>query len=58
MEVTISAEDFPSDAAFQAIVRKIKDSLPLTTPEDDVRVAIAKGSWEMALKWIKSAPTG
>ena len=47
----ISSEDVPSDVAFKAIVKEIKDSLPLTASEDDLRVAIAKGSWVMALKW-------
>lgn len=50
-------EDVPSEAALQAIVRKIKDGLPLTTSEEDLRVAIAKGSWEMALKWSKRSTT-
>lgn len=46
-------KDTPSDAAFQVIVRSIKDGLPLTTSEDDLRVAIARRAWEMALRWNK-----
>ena len=46
-------EDMPSDASFRAIVANVKDNLPLTTDEQDLRLAIAKEVWRMALKWTR-----
>jgi hypothetical protein len=54
-DLHVTNQDTPSDVAFRAIVRSIKDSLPLTTTEDELRLAIAKGSWEMALKWTRQS---
>jgi hypothetical protein len=54
IEMQIDPEDVPSDVAFQAIVRSIKDSFPPGASEDDVRLAIAKSAWMLALKRVKS----
>lgn len=46
-------KDVLSDIVFPAIVRKIKDGLSLATSEEDLRVAISKGTWELAMKWAE-----
>jgi hypothetical protein len=51
MEEDVGPDDVPSDETFRALIRNVQDHLRLTTSEEDRKIAIAKESWRMALKW-------